>query len=592
MKNTTQTYKKNYFHTALILWGFWAIVIVLSPHLFAQTKPSTSTSNKPDKSKEQPLELPEFIITGVESIDVPGGTKQAPSRSVRLTQDELDRFNPLEKQSPRFQSAAAPQARMLERQQYQGFVRGEFGIFLTPALEAGYHATAGDFDLYGRVHGVYSQGHLPNAGFTDFGGSLTASYIAAEKFFFFGGSKTDSYILLRSRSYQGFAVSPAPSFTTLEFGGGVATKGTFEVLQYDMGASFEQMNANYVERRALNDVSSFGTNQLFKGHLGAATNLGAIQLGGRINLELQGQQFSDGRTLAPYFIQAVATVEYRSKPAFTSVAGEGMAGFIVLAELGGQAVSGTEGNAAQAITAKVKAELNASPVLTIRAGAETGFQPLALRDLMRQNPYFAMLSPVPFPRTLYDVHAQVVLHPSPALTASVGGRLRSVNDMPVFGSLLTSSAERSGLFGVGLVEATILSGEAEVLWNISSADALTLHGIYNSTIQVSGIPFPLQFTATVPYLAPIQASASYRRQWSEAFSTKLGLTYMGERPYLHYSAGMLPAFIDLMLGAEYAFSSRFSVFVRGENLLNQRIFIWESYQERGIFAAAGVVWKF
>jgi hypothetical protein len=606
MTSTPQTYKKNYkniFRAALMLCGFCEVLCMLTVNLAAQTKPSRDKADKSDKSKEQPLELPEFIITGVESIDVPGGAKQAPTRSARLTQDELDRFNPLEKQSLRLLPAPPPRPRTLEHQQYQGFLRAEFGMFLTPALEAGYHATAGEFDLYGRVHGVYSQGHLPNAGFTDFGGSLTASYIAPEKFFFFGGSKTDSYIHLRSRSYQGFAADPAMSFATLEFGGGLVTKGTFESLSYDMGLSFEQMNTNAVSPQDLGSTTFSTMNPLIAGHLAAAANLENVQLGGLINLELQSQQRSNLPTAAPFFGQAVVTAEYRILPsAQTKETSDGGVGVVVAAELGGQLISGlasstglpaSSASSVVAFVAKLRAELQASPLFTLRAGAETGYEPLSVQSLVRQNPYFQYVdvNALLFPRTVYALNAGVTLHPTQALMLALDGRLRSIERIPVFEPLFSRGTTLSGAFSSVPVNAAISSAEAELLWNVSNLDAVTVHTILNAGPR----PLPTKDKAifnNIPYLAPIQASVSYRRQWSEAFSTKLGLTYMGERPTNITSAATLPAFIDLTLGAEYAFSSRFNVFVRGENLLNQRIFIWEGYQERGIFVAAGVVWKF
>jgi hypothetical protein len=54
------------------------------------------------------------------------------------------------------------------------------------------------------------------------------------------------------------------------------------------------------------------------------------------------------------------------------------------------------------------------------------------------------------------------------------------------------------------------------------------------------------------------------------------------------TGSQLPSFADLRLSATWKIKPSVHLFVRGENLLNQTIFLWDGYQERGIFGTVGV----
>jgi hypothetical protein len=656
--HTAKTIKHStsrYSVVAIQWFLYWFVTVICTDCGTQSLRAQQQKATKPAaKQSEQPLELPEFVITGVEAIDVPGGRKQAPQRPPRLTAEELDRLNPLEKQPPR----AIPAVRLpeinLAPQTLQGFVRGEFGMFITPALDAGYHMQAGGFDLYARAHGTYSQGHSTthatgisranntpdrSTGFTDVGASLTTSYVAAEKFFFFGGSKTDSYIRGRHRSYQlfGSEAASAPQRSTLEAGGGVQTSGTFETVRYEMGASFEYMalsgnrfsdEASLLASRA----SPFATtNGLLRGFLAGSVPIEpsqkhGLRLGGRVNLDAQGFA-ARSAAQALSFLHAAATAQYdiaastasssssssvssKASPAEARDAGS----FAVISlELGAQHARNSADAVQGALAAALALDIHLSSSLTVRGGANTGLSPNAYQFLLRQNPYLDDSVLVDYTRSLYDVHLAVAFHPVSSFRASITGRMRSLERMPVFQArdflpqttttppTLGNASRASGDFTVRYVPATIVSAEAEALWRLSNADLLTL----NATITSSQGEFlrtlpgggSERIREALPYLPPLQASVSYRRQWSNSLSTTVHGVYSGTRTSIASADGQpltysLPSFLDVSVSAEYGITERLNVFLRGTNLLNQQILLWDAYVERGIFVAGGVQFQF
>jgi outer membrane cobalamin receptor len=77
--------------------------------------------------------------------------------------------------------------------------------------------------------------------------------------------------------------------------------------------------------------------------------------------------------------------------------------------------------------------------------------------------------------------------------------------------------------------------------------------------------------------------------WTELF-------YTGKR-YARIGSGVimdteLDGFFDINLGADYAISEKFSVFLTATNLLNNNYEIYYSFPVQGINVMAGVVLKF
>jgi hypothetical protein len=573
-------------------------MLLCSAALVAQTtstKPSDK-SDKSDKKSEQPLELPEFVITGVEAIDVPGGTKQRPAPTPRLSAEELNRLNPLEKQTLKMLPPPRLPELALAKQAFQGFVRGEFGMFLTPSVEAGYHAVWKDFDLYARVAGVGSAGHLPNADFLTISADVQSSYIAADKFFFFGGSKTDSYLRFRAQQYQLFGSENAPRPFSInraltDIGGGLQTNGTFESLVYSMGASFDYVGLGL---RWFDGVD-IAAQSLARGNLSLKTPLDATKqlwLGGRTNIDFQ-VLLPPQATL--YFWETAARAEYSTPQANSS---DDAASLRVTAEVGVQVLrSQTRPDEATNSTepmANINAELRASPLLTVRGGFRTGSVPNSYHTMLHDNPYLNAQAFVQYSRSLYDIRLQALMHPLSALTFALGGRLHSVERYQTF-----STARRVSSFGdLGFqaiyMNAVLTSVDAELLWLLSRTDRLSMNAVYTGATlgaPIQGVS-PIQQPEVVPYIAPLRCALDYERWWTDGFSTTVGALYVGERWGSAFEGVVLPSFVNLRLGAQYAFSERLSAFVRGENLLNQQIFLWQGYQERGVFVSVGGMFKF
>jgi hypothetical protein len=546
---------------------------LLFGHAHAQTSPpEKAEKNKPDKTKAvQPLELPEFVITGVESLDVPGGAKQVPKPVPKLTLQQISHFNPLDKQPFTLLPAAPISPTLLAQQEKNGFVQGEFGMFITPSVEAGYRAVFGNFDLNANAGIVLSNGYRPNTDFTDIHADIESSYLAPEKFFFFGGSRTETRIRVRNRNYKFFGADStafpesAPQRNVLNLEAGVQTVGNFEGWQYDMGASVES---------AL--LSSVHENTLVNGHIAAKTSLGAFSLGGKADVQLQGvivRPFAERYWLAPSIL-----------------AGYNVSDFSLSAEVGVHTVSTGFVNILRP-SANLKAAFAASSLLTLELSALTGIRPNSFLRALGQNPYTLSISGGAaandiyyFETVLYDFSVLMRFHPSQYIGLTVGSELENCDFAMVYGR-----TNRDGGFAPEYRLTNIVRLFAELDGNITASDNIKAR--LNARFGGSRVVGIAQNQGTdVPYLSPFDASLQYRRQWLSQLHSIVEGVYVSEQ-----SPGTgknLPAYFDLRLKAEYQITNAISVYARGTNLLNQSIFLWQGYQERGIFIAAGFVMTF
>jgi hypothetical protein len=462
---------------------------------------------------------------------------------------------------------------LLRQQEKDGFVRGEFGTFLTPSLEAGYRRVLGNFDLHGNAACTISGGHRRNADFTDARAKIASTYLAPEKFFFFGGSHTETYFQAHYQAFKFFGADSlafpetAPQRSAMLLEAGVSTVGDFEHWQYDIGASAESALLNGEHE-----------NTLFNGHFATKTALNSnFSLGGKITVQLQSalnRPFAEIYDIAPRFL-----VGYRTPL------------FLLSAELGVDiaAASSVVGGRPIRPSARLQASFAASDVVTFDFTGTSGIRPNSFVRAFRLNPYTigSVRGTYPFETVQFDITAFVRVHPSQYLGFVAGAGIENLDNAMIFDQVAQSIG--TGEFLPLNVQTSIARLFAEADIHITHQDHLTarLNARFGELSRIIS-----NTRSPIPYLAPFDGKLQYRRQWLPQLSSQLEFAYFAARPIGQSGNAVLPSYFDLRLCAEYQLTSNISISARGTNLLNQQIVIWQSYQERGIFIAAGFVITF
>jgi len=153
-------------------------------------------SQEAKPQQPDPIELPAFVIEGVERLSIRSGIKQGAKKTDKLNQQELDSLNSLDKQSPPMVPIEALPDKIEMKNYYPGFIKGEFGRYTTAMFEAGYGTKIGDYSLFGNAGLQGSHGHIDESGFMKGFLKLSSDYIAPKKFWILGGSRTRSELSL------------------------------------------------------------------------------------------------------------------------------------------------------------------------------------------------------------------------------------------------------------------------------------------------------------------------------------------------------------------------------------------------------------
>jgi len=515
---------------------------------------TTAIASAQQPSSPPPLELPDIVISGKEKIDIPAGTKQLPEKPKPLTKKELDSLNSLEKQPALLLSLGNLHDNLPKKEFAHGFLRGEFGQYISPILSAGYGTESGGYKLNALAGYASSGGHVDNAEFSTITAHLNADYIAPEKYVFFGGSKTETTIDFARKSYNLYSLASAPERTTTDFSAKVGVSGEYNGFGYAASGGWAGLGLS-------NGTSSISDNAL-SGHVSVQQKWNEAIVGARLLLDLHT---FNGR--AVNFMEAGAFGEYMiNNWTLRGVLGLQTANTSKDITQGGVHVSG-------------KAEYRFSPLFTFRSEVSSGLENNSFRDMILRNPYIADSSEINFTRNHVSIKAGVLYHPTEAFALSAGAEYTIASNTP----LMLSTA--TGTFMPMYAEVSRMQVHTELSWNITPRDILT------SSLAITSANLTEYTSAAVPYLPAVLLTGQWHRTWSEQFGTQITVNYTGARQADTAKTRELSGFILLSMRGDYAITSSARVYVRLENLLNSSVFLWDAYKERGIFSALGIEWQ-
>ncbi len=500
----------------------------------------------------QPVELPQIIIEGAASVDVPGGSKEAPSRPPRLTSAMLDTINPLQKSPlPPLTDHPWPQYRD-QQAWFPGWVDARIGTYLTPVLQAGYalHADRYLIDITGGLEA--SNGWQPGAEYTLANVAVMSTYLAPEKFILFGGSVTTASVKLDHRNYGLYAVANAPRRSTQHVGASVQTKGAVDSIDFD--------GSLHWSTRSLQTSDQHRTASI----LGGQAGLSMPWLGGRASAEAELSMRSFGSRSYPYASIAAAytvpwldgTVSVRVGPQwFESTAGVSRFGLNVVGDL------------------RMPVSQDFSVVGTLRSGLHSRDH----ESWVAENPYLSDTLHIDASYEIARVRAGVEWHPTMAVGATLSIEAGRVDRTPVWGS------SGGGTFDLTYLPTTTIQVAGDARWILSLTSALTVDGrVTLATVD----DFAQQ-----PYVPVATMSVGYDHQWTSAFRTNTAVVYVGDRWADLEHTRQLAGFVDLKLDAAYAVTSVLDVTLHGRNLVGSTMFLWEGYRERSFFLSAGILWR-
>ncbi len=511
---------------------------------------------------DQPLDLQEFVITGKTNADIKGGLKMKPAKPGVLTKAELDSINTdIKIPIPLLPAIPLPVSPM-KPYSVNGYAIGEFGIFVTPKIHAGYSFSTGGYsiDVFGNYEG--SQGHIDNADFSKTGISLQAAYDAPKKYVFFGGSRTETSLNYASNRYQLFGAdkSNIVERSIDNFGAQLDVKGTIGSYAYTMGALWQSLTMN-------TDTLSLSDSRL-KGYTQITTQMLGMSMTGNLNIDLH----SYGDTSSYNFIQAGASGTW-SEDDLTITIGAGL-----------QSATNSAGIQFGALSLTGNADYRISSDITTSLQFSSGLQNNSLAELLLRNPYLVHMPMISFRRDDISITPIVQWHPDIDLTASLKAIYQRSSNIPV---LLPNSTELGKFqgFTIEYLSGSIMNIQLEGQWKPFHHTRI---GGFASVLSSS----LTDSSSAIPMIAPLTIGMRYERDWFTSFTSIISLEYVDSRTVTKDESIELPSYIMANVRLNYTIQKDLEAFIRIDNLLNSSVYIWNRFRERGTFVALGARYLF
>ena len=525
----------------------------------------------------KPLELPAFIIEGVEQHNLRSSIKQMPARPAVLSQDELDSLNTFEKQQPTLLSAEKLPSHYITKQYSKGYVKGSYGLFNTPDIAAGYGFYLDRFDIFANVGFQLSDGDAVNSEYNKFFVDISSNYIADEKFFIFGGSSTRTGILINSQDYNFYGNFHSNTirrptntnyFDRNLFQGKfyVVSDGAHENILFSVGGS-----ANYINAKNHSNARNYAV---------GPTNLDNIFVDGFLTVKNYWKNFLlAGNVMLNFETLGGNSLNYYQFDGSASYFDEKIS---ILARAGIQIANNSANTSRGGLLLLGNIEYRMNKLFTVKAEVSSGLEKTNFEEIIKYNPYLSTRAFIDHRYDIANIKGALLFHPTEKIAISGGLNLRYSDRNLVFANDTLSQ------FKIEYINGTVNDIFGEILWNFTDIDRVIAKVNFNIN--------HLSDNRNLTYTPPIKFSGTYYRKWFNSLGTFATANIVGAKDVVATVTAnniqrQIDSYFSLDLGADYTIK-KFNIFAKINNLTNSDIYFWDGYRERGIFGAIGLMWQF
>ena len=556
---------------------------ILSTRMVAQEKkepPSRSVQVEEKDSvgtlaeKKLPkIDLPEFVITGRERVDLPLSSKleQADEQGTQLYPSRLMMLGDKESGGLAELSEKSGTLRFRNSENFDGMLNLGYGRFNLTYGEAWYgkRFVEGDFGIHGnyQAHNAYVDHADASEGSFDASGGL---YLP-QRLALLGGSEVTGQFAYEGKKYQFFG-SPTPSLqrTLNNFQVGLSLHSA-SLTPFTYGSSVR------LRRLTLRDKDQSREDDLSLG-LRANGEAAGWQLRGELNYD------------ADFLDQSIPG----NDPHYLKVTGGFRKLLFSNLDLSGGIVFYLYRNSDSGFKSRVYPDLMVQYYLDRQLTLFMQFEPSVERNsLLRavsENRYIGNDVQINHQGVYVDFASGVQFDILSRGTGRVYFKYQSIRDFPLY--IDPSTLNYVLIFPTpyadwavrydGTTRLSSLNGE--VLVDMTKMDhvsgTMTILSTNNS------------FTGDrVPYLAPVTITGSYLHQFAFGLSTQVAVSLVGERPIGLSGGPMLSSYFLLNASAEYVFGKGFSIFLRLNNIFDEHYSIWNRYQELPFSVLGGITVK-
>ena len=520
----------------------------------------------------RPLELPAFIIEGVEQHNIRSSIKQSPKTTNALTSNELDSLNTFEKQQPTLIAPSELPAHYISKAYTAGYINASFGLFTTPEVDAHYRFWADRFDIFASAGGSMTQGDAPNSDNNKLFLDIRTNYIADEKFFIFGGSNTRTNLFINTQNYNfyGYGVNPPKptdvypkkdyfdrNLTQSKFE--VESDGNFESAIFSIGGA-----ANYIttsnQAEAKHLISNSVNNYYARGFLTIKNYWNNFLIGGNAKINFENVA---GTNINYYQFDGSASYFDNN--------------FSILVKGGFQFANNSAENNRGGLLLFGNLEYRLSKFFTINTNIFSGIEKTEFEELITINPYLSSRLYIDHRYDIANVKGSIWYHPNENIMLSAGINWRySERNLNFLNDTLSE-------FKIVYNDGIVFDVFGEIFCNLSKKDRLIGRIALNMN--------DLKDNQHLTYIPLFNFSTTYNRNIIDNLKGFITLELTGSRKIDTKNTSTLDPYFIINFGFDYTIRP-FNFYIKINNLFNSNYVVWDRYRERGFFGALGVMFMF
>lgn len=234
-------------------------------------------------------------------------------------------------------------------------------------------------------------------------------------------------------------------------------------------------------------------------------------------------------------------------------------------------------------------------LMIMYAGAEGSLEQNSYADMVDENPFIAPGQPLMPTNRQYEIYVGAKGKLASNIAYNVKGSFMNEEDKLLYATMYDDTFANTEGFAFGNsmgvlydnVNTVRISGEIKA--DINKNFSVNAGGKFNA--------YSTEFQEEAWYLPTLELSAGADFAVNEKLSFNANIFYVGERKaYAEYNSTphevKLDGYVDINLRADYKLNQRFSVFLKLNNIADQKYEKWLNYPAQGIQVMAGAGYKF
>lgn len=513
------------------------LIILLIPVLyFAQDQKNTS----------QNIELPEFVITGVERVSLPQVVKPKAELIPVLSEDFFTpAYSPEQLGVAEIPNPAKKNIDLFTKEpDFNGRLKVGVGTVSIPTGLLSYGTSYKNGTFFGKLYGVNQRKYIENAGLNNSGAELNNSFFINSTSSFLPGARFDIGGSYYRESYRFFA-SETPSYKRDSHFGEIHLNAGYQMnedFRFSIGAADRPL---YIKDAEF-------TENTFQSVISAEGGFRNFQLIGRF--DYIGQKTDDklSKKTGYNFISPRAYLRLKDTRNYKLEFGFNYTHF------DGRNVFQPHAFAGLRLSSRVSVFGEYKPEARL----------LTSYDILKINRYFKIGSADNF-MTEEKIAFKIALRYEYETFFEVDGGFRYADyeTYPYF-----TDAPSSGIFEIRNIQPRRFTGFMNMLFHLGP------FGIFYGDIAVED--FKDDSSNFVPYHSSVRSNLNYGYTFPFGLNSEARLNYSSSRYTDLPNKETVPGYIDLSLYFSFELFDKFDLFSEINNLLNNKNYYWKSYKEK------------